>query len=125
MRHGRRAIVTSAGEANVNIISPAAAAAGAGVAAVACVRADISLKTGARLPVAVRMSRRAAAIAICSEETKESKSESVGFNEKRQISPLLFFSYTKKQEREKDHRKRGKRRETLDICLRLKFNGGL
>ena len=124
MRHGRRAIVTSAGEANVNIISPAAAAAGAGVAAVACVRADMSLKTGARLPVVVRINRRAAAIAICSEETKESKSESVGFNEKRQVSLLLFFVY-KKREREKDHRKRGERRETLDICLRLKLNEGL
>lgn len=61
--------LTSDGDANVKSISPGAAVC-AGVACVASVRADISLKTGLRLAVAVRMSDRTAAIAICSSRKK-------------------------------------------------------
>lgn len=57
-------VQTSAGEANVKTISAAVPEAGA--VEVACVRADISLKTGLRFAVAVRIKKRAAAIAICS-----------------------------------------------------------
>lgn len=55
---------TSAGDANVKIISAADPDEAAGVDDVACVRADISLKTGLRQAVAVRRSKRAAAIDI-------------------------------------------------------------
>jgi hypothetical protein len=56
---------TSDGEAKVKTISAADPETGAGAVEVACVRADISLKTGLRLAVAVRINKRAAAIAIC------------------------------------------------------------
>lgn len=61
---------TSDGEANVKTMSAADPVAGAGADDVACVRADIILKTGLRLAVTVRNNKRAAAIAICSEINK-------------------------------------------------------
>jgi hypothetical protein len=67
-----RLVLTSDGDAKVKTISAADPEAGAGVLAVACVRADISLNAGLRLAVAVRINKRAAAIAICNEMNKNS-----------------------------------------------------
>ena len=89
-------------------MSVAAPGAGTGVAEVACVRADMILKTGLRLAVAVRRNRRAAAIAICSERNKQrkSKSESLWLNEEKSLGSevSLFFDGTEKATRsEKDN----------------------
>lgn len=83
----------------MNNISAADPDAGAGAAEVACVRADISLKTGLRLAVAVRRNKRAAAIAICSRTNKIDYSQitPVKVNERKSMV-VVFFSYKKKKE---------------------------
>jgi len=59
---------TSAGEAKVKSMSAADPDAGVGALDVACVRADISLKTGLRVVIVFRIKPRTAFIAICSKK---------------------------------------------------------
>ena len=122
-------------------ISDAEPEAGAGVAEVACVRADMSLKTGLRLAVAVRRNSRAAAIAICSERNKPKKStsESLWLNEKKQkekkrVSVLEFVFSLTVQKKTNEMRKgqlgsrwlgKGKERRVLDIGLPLELDACL